>query len=504
MRKEILLEDKYHLKEIIGEGSFGKVYKTFKNGSNIPLATKRIKKEKVENPDYIKYFINEVTILQNIDHKNIIKVESLKKTNNYYYIIMEFCNGGTLRKNFEKYKEKYENPFTEKMNQHIMRQLIKTIYFLHSQNIVHRDLKLENILLNYNTEEDKNNLDILNSELKVIDFGTAIHKSNAQLLQSVIGSPWTMDPLILKMYLNCSNSILPYDEKIDIWSLGIISYYLFTGELPFKASNLFDLMNEIEEGEIKIPLSLSAEAISFLIKIFQYSPQKRINAKELKEHSFIEKDFKNFSYLNNKDVSKFVKNGYLCINIKNSDEINSIVDQYISKNTLSTNNTNSLQDSLFTNSYYNSQINEIINNIIDIPEIKGQDLLHQSLIEINQNNNINNLANSSPIVPTLSKYPNFETSNQISYNMNNIQRGKSSNIDNNIDEEVHNSLLPKQDDSNNNNYKDNETELNMSYKSFNQIGSGEIFFGDNIVYNSYQPNYYGNLKNNVLNNNSNK
>ena len=97
-----------------------------------------------------------------------------------------------------------------------MRQLVDTVNFLHSKQIVHRDLKLENILLNYNTKEAKDNIDVLHSELKLIDFGTATHISNEGLITTAIGSPLNMDPIILKKYMNTSNDLIPYDEKIDL------------------------------------------------------------------------------------------------------------------------------------------------------------------------------------------------------------------------------------------------------------------------------------------------
>ena len=262
--------DEFILEKSIGKGAFGEVFYTKKKGSSMVYATKRMKREIVEEKKNVKYFMNEVQILKEIYHKNIVKVETLRKTNNHYYIIMEYCNGGTLRENLDNYKLKYRKNFSEKIIQHIMRQLIDAVAYLHSKGILHRDLKTQNILLNYITEEAKTNLDILNSELKIIDFNTATKEPN----NTLIGSPYNMDPHILKALVTGQKMEFPYTEKIDIWSLGIIAYYLFTGYPPF-IGNHCDIMNQIEKGDISIPLDISAEAISFLIKMLKYSSQKR-------------------------------------------------------------------------------------------------------------------------------------------------------------------------------------------------------------------------------------
>ena len=337
----------YCLEKLLGKGSFGEVYLTSKVNSNFLFATKVMQKEKVEEPNYLKYFLNEINILKDIDHKNCIKLESLQKTVHNYYIIMEYCNGDTLQNNYEKYKLKYGKPFSEKISQYVLKQIIDAVNYLHSKKIVHRDLKSGNMMLNYRTKEAKDNLDVLNSDLKIIDFGTSAYKNKItnqehdNFLKTVIGSPLNMDPIILKMYVGESSGAVPYDEKIDIWSLGILSYYLLTGCLPFKATNTYDLSKEIEKGEIKISIDLSLETISLLINMLQFSPVKRTSAKELLNHPFIQKSCDNFTYLNknniSNNISKYIKNGYLYINIKDNDNLCSLINQHLSKDSNITN-----------------------------------------------------------------------------------------------------------------------------------------------------------------------
>ena len=362
--EKIIVGDEYNLENCIGKGTYGNVYYTTKKGSNIPYATKRMKRETVEDPSYLKYFINEITIPRQLFHKNIVKIEALKKTGKHYYIIMEYVNGGTLKDNFNKYKFKYGVNFPEKIIQHILRQLVEVVALLHSKGIAHRDLKSENILLNFNTEEAKENIDILNSELKLIDFGTATNKIN----NTVKGSPLTMDPNILRMWITGKKDAIPYDEKIDIWSLGIISYHLFTGNLPFISCNPFELLNDIEKGDMSIPINISAEAISFLIKMLQYDSKKRFSAAELLKHPFIQRYVGDFSYLNKKAISNYTTNENLNINIKNTDAIESIINQYINHDKNSTSTTSSNNSSEFD--YFPSLVYSSFSN--SAPLFKGK------------------------------------------------------------------------------------------------------------------------------------
>ena len=322
-----MLLENYTLTKLLGKGTFGDVYLTTKKNSNLSYATKRMDRELAEHPKYCKYFVNEVSILRNIYHKNIVKIEDLKKTKNHYYIIMEYCNGGSLYNNLEKYMTKYEKPFPEKVVQHLMRQIVSALYYLHGLKIVHRDLKLDNILVNYYSEEDKKNINLLNADIKLVDFGFATHISNASLLTTAIGSPFNMDPRILNKFNSHAKCPQSYDEKADIWSLGILCYQMLTGEYAFIGDSLEEISSKIEKGTFKIPINLSKETITFLSEMLQYDVEKRSSAAQLSKHPFLNKHIDDFSYIYLKNVSN--KNNYkdLYINIKDSKNFCSIVNK---------------------------------------------------------------------------------------------------------------------------------------------------------------------------------
>ena len=119
--------DDYSLLKTIGKGAFGEVYLTSKEGSNRLFATKKVSKKKVNSPTLKKYFFNEISILKEINHKNIIHFETIKHTVHNFYIITEYCNGGGLSDCLLKYKKLYGKPFSEQIVQHIMRQIVEAL-----------------------------------------------------------------------------------------------------------------------------------------------------------------------------------------------------------------------------------------------------------------------------------------------------------------------------------------------------------------------------------------
>ena len=141
-----------------------------------------------------------------------------------------------------------------------MRQIVNTIKYIHDLKIVHRNLKLDSIFVKFENENDKNKLNLLKAQIKISDFGFATYKKDNQLLNDLLGSPIYMDPLILKFFIGSGNLVkekLGYDEKVDIWSLGVLCYEMTLGNLPFDGQNMQDLYSQIEEGSYKFPTYLS-------------------------------------------------------------------------------------------------------------------------------------------------------------------------------------------------------------------------------------------------------
>ena len=406
-----MILDDLTFEKLLGKGSFGEVYLTTKKGHPGYFATKKIPKAMAESPKTQKYFFNEIKILNGIDHKNIMKLYEVKRSTENYYLVCELCNGGSLNEILDKYRKMFRRPFTEEIVQYLMRQIVDAIKFLHGKHIIHRDLKLDNILTNFENIKDKENMNLLGAQVKIIDFGFATVLAGNSLAFSTLGSPINMDPGILKKFVGRDDK--GYDEKVDIWSLGTLCYEMLIGKPTFEAKTMRELQEKIDKGEYTLPTSLSKEAVSFLNAMLQYDSSYRLTAEELSRHHFLTRDIKQFTRINMNEVkNNLTEDDKLKINVKKNQSIWAIF------------NNNDLDDV----SGYIIENNEKDKFLAPIAEMEN--------VNLNDNGNINNNMNNN--------------------NMNN------NNMNNNININNNNNMYNNQ-----NNYQMNNRNGNYYYPRFN-------------------------------------
>ena len=306
----------------LGKGAFGEVYLTSKQGHKNKYATKKIDKKFITNPKARKYLDNEINILKEVDHPNIIKLIEVQETSTHFYLVMELCNGGGLSDCLEEYKKTYKKAFPEETVQYLMRQIVSAINYLHKKGILHRDIKLDNVLINYENEKDRINKNMLKATVKIIDFGFARHLEKSSLAFSILGSPINMDPGILRKLNKMEHSKdYGYDEKADIWSLGTICYEMLIGKSAFDSESMRELITKVERGNYYLPNSLSKEAVSFLNGMLQYDLKKRLSAEQLFHHKFLTKPYSELCKIDLKEAQNHLCDSKIKINSKNNQSI---------------------------------------------------------------------------------------------------------------------------------------------------------------------------------------
>lgn len=287
----------YYLLKPIGVGSFAKVYKGLEEKTSEIVAIKMINKSQfpAEKSDLIE---KEVQILKSLNHPNIIRILDIKKTQNNIYLIFEFCQLGDLETYIKKCywdSSKSKALVPEAVVQRIIGQLTEAFKLMSEKNIVHRDLKLANILVTGDFV------------IKLADFGFAKFVENNLLLNSYCGTPITMAPEILKRR--------QYNQKCDIWSLGIIIYRMLFGEYPFfpgANGSLEDLMEVIERGTVKFPMGIEvSEEVKELIRgMLVIDPNKRMGFEEFFENLWV-KNAKNANKKGENELQEALKSVYV-------------------------------------------------------------------------------------------------------------------------------------------------------------------------------------------------
>ncbi|XP_077402046.1 hormonally up-regulated neu tumor-associated kinase [Vanacampus margaritifer] len=273
-----ILKNFYHTKRVgnyligrkLGEGSFAKVREGLHALTGEKVAVKVIDKRKAKKDSYVtKNLRREGHIQQMIRHPNITQLLDILETENSYYLVMELCPGGNLMNRIYDTKR-----LDERRTHKYIRQLVLAVEHLHRAGVVHRDLKIENLLLD---EQDN---------IKLIDFGLsncAGILGYSDPFSTQCGSPAYAAPELL--------SRKKYGPKVDVWSIGVNMYAMLTGTLPFTVEpfSLRALHQKMVDKEMNpLPPSLSTAAICLLKKLLEPDPNKRPNIHQVMADSWLQ------------------------------------------------------------------------------------------------------------------------------------------------------------------------------------------------------------------------
>ena len=266
------LFDKYEVKQKIGKGKFGLVKLGINKESKEKVAIKIMTKKNMDKSD-LELAKVEIDILKIAQHPNIIKLYDVFENEHHIYIIMEYCSGGDLLSYFENHN--YVLPESKVCE--IIHKLSMAVYYLHSYGIVHRDLKPENILMT----DSK-----LTADIRLLDFGLSKIIGNDEKCTEPYGTLTFVAPEVLQGK--------PYDKSVDLWSIGIITFLLLCGYLPFDDQHsereiARQTINDPVPFEYKIWNKFSPEAKIFVNGLLQKKPEKRYTIKEVLEHPWIKK-----------------------------------------------------------------------------------------------------------------------------------------------------------------------------------------------------------------------
>ncbi|KAK7925533.1 hypothetical protein WMY93_007843 [Mugilogobius chulae] len=259
----------YHVLELAGEGSFGRVYKGRKKFSGQVVALKFMPKVGRSEKE-LRNLKREIDIMRDLQHPNIVQLFDSFETDTEVVVVTEYAEGQL----FQILEDDGNLP--ECQVREIACQLVSALYYLHSHRILHRDMKPQNILLGKS------------GVVKLCDFGFARAMSVSTLvLTSIKGTPLYMSPELVEEK--------PYDHTADLWSLGCILYELHTGAPPFYTNSIFHLVQMIVRDPVKWPTTMTDNCTSFLKGLLTKDPQKRLSWPDLLHHPFVEDGVQVFS-----------------------------------------------------------------------------------------------------------------------------------------------------------------------------------------------------------------
>lgn len=369
-------------KERIGRGAFSIIYKGYNKNNKEIVAIKEIN---YDNHKIIKTLTNEFEILKSLKHENIILLHETyyDKENKNIYLVLDYYELGDLSKFLNK--KSLKEPFAKKY----MKQLSNGLEYLYENNIMHRDLKPQNILVS------KEYI------LKITDFGFARYMNNDIIIKTLCGSPMYMAPEIIKYK--------KYNNTSDLWSIGVIMYEMLFGSPPFKSTNFIELIKDINKYRFSIPINkvISIECRNLLYDLLQKNPSNRIqwndffnnkwfnmmeddsqdNSNKLLDFSINEKSkLPEYNKLINNESNSFQFNSFRHKSIKDIDkDIKSDIDIFDNKNmvvSITSSNDYSTTDDEFYDSNEYIETESYINTYMKVENTKSINIQSNNTVHI--------------------------------------------------------------------------------------------------------------------------
>lgn len=258
----------FEILKVIGEGSFGRVYKGKKKDTGEIIALKVMKKQYLINNNQVKYAVSEAQIMKELDHPFIMKLVFSFQTPSNLYMAVEYCENGDLSQLLDNH-----SLLDEDVAKFLIAELILGMKYMHDKGIIFRDLKPENILLDSQ------------GHIRLADFGLAKQNEKARgkkdfKAESFCGSPAYLAPEMIKKQ--------GVSKSGDVYQVGVVLYEMLVGIPPFYDDNMKILYENIEKGKLKLPKYLSNEAKKVVLRLLNKDPKKRPTLEQLMKDPFFE------------------------------------------------------------------------------------------------------------------------------------------------------------------------------------------------------------------------
>ncbi|KAL9190343.1 hypothetical protein ACHAXT_007554 [Thalassiosira profunda] len=260
---------------VLGSGISGLVRLATHKATGLKYAVKCLDLGLVDTEEGLQQLREEIYIMCQLDHPNIVRLEEVYESHSEIYLVQELCLGGEL---FDRLDEQPDYHYTEAQCARLIKQMLCSVRYIHSKGIIHRDMKLENFLFSDTGAE---------SELKMIDFGLSKHFKFGEVQHEAVGTPYTVAPEVIRG---------SYDERCDVWAIGVITYLLLSGESPFGGCGGPEPLMQVRDNILRCNFVFEPEEIwenvspmakQFIKRLLVTDPNLRPTAREVQKDKWL-------------------------------------------------------------------------------------------------------------------------------------------------------------------------------------------------------------------------